>query len=379
MQIIFIHSHKFRQIKSELYSLGGLSNKVLERYTRYCDKLIIIARIKKENETKSTYSKIDETKVKIYDINQIKIKGMKEHIKNSDIAIVRLPCIIGNIAIRYIRKYKKRYLIEVVGCSWDSLWNHGIKGKILAPIMKFITKRDIKRAPYAIYVTNKFLQKRYPTKGIYTGCSDVELKTIDEKILQQRLSKIAEKKYNKKQIVVGTIAAVNVKYKGQKYVIKAIKNLKKAGYNITYRIVGSGKKDFLEKYARKYQVLDLIKFEGSLEHDKIFEFLDDIDIYIQPSNQEGLCRALIEAMSRACPCIASSAGGNPELIDTKYIFKKKDVNDLQNKIKQLVNEKELKMEANKNFKNAKKYSKDNLDDLRNKFYDNLISSLKTGV
>jgi len=52
--------------------------------------------------------------------------------------------------------------------------------------------------------------------------------------------------------------------------------------------------------------------------------LDDVDIYIQPSRQEGLPRALIEAMSRGCPAVGSTAGGIPELLSPECLHQPGD-------------------------------------------------------
>ena len=46
----------------------------------------------------------------------------------------------------------------------------------------------------------------------------------------------------------------------------------------------------------------------------VLNWLDDIDIYVQPSFQEGLPRALVEAMSGGRPAFASTTGGIPELL-----------------------------------------------------------------
>ena len=65
--------------------------------------------------------------------------------------------------------------MEVVGCPWDAYWNYSLKGKIVAPFATYMMKRRVKSAPFVLYVTNKFLQKRYPTKGKKINCSNVEL------------------------------------------------------------------------------------------------------------------------------------------------------------------------------------------------------------
>ena len=83
------------------------------------------------------------------------------------------------------------------------------------------------------------------------------------------------------------------------------------------------------------------------------------------------CRAIIEAMSAACPCIVSNAGGNPELIDSNFIFKKKNVSELAELILNMSREK-MKIEAKKNFRCVSNYSIDRLDKIRDEFYSNLL-------
>ena len=84
-----------------------------------------------------------------------------------------------------------------------------------------------------------------------------------------------------------------------------------------------------------------------------------------------MCRAIIEAMSRACPCIVSNVGGNPELIDERYIFKRQNIIDLLNKLVDIINN-EMEEQAKVNFSNAKKYYKEYIDKLRNNFYESII-------
>ena len=51
--------------------------------------------------------------------------------------------------------------------------------------------------------------------------------------------------------------------------------------------------------AKKMNVSNFIQFDGTLPSgQKVYDWLDEVDIYLQPSFQEGLPRALIEAMSR---------------------------------------------------------------------------------
>lgn len=109
-----------------------------------------------------------------------------------------------------------------------------------------------------------------------------------------------------------------------------------------------------------------------MPHEEVFKWLDDIDIYIQPSDTEGLSRALIEAMSRGCPCIASNAGGNIELINKEYIFKKKNVRELINCIINIFPKEKMMKESKTNYIKSKQFTKELLNTKRIKFYENLM-------
>lgn len=61
-------------------------------------------------------------------------------------------------------------MVEVVGCINETLWYHGsLKGKIAAKPMSLLNKYYIKKAPYALYVTQSFLQKSILVKGSLAG------------------------------------------------------------------------------------------------------------------------------------------------------------------------------------------------------------------
>ena len=262
-------------------------------------------------------------------------------------------------------------MVEVVGCPWDSLWNYGIKGKLMAPYLTLSMKAQVKNAPFAIYVTNEFLQNRYPTDGISTNCSNVEISDVSKEVLEKRLQHI---KNNDDKFIIGTTAAVNVPYKGHQYVIEALAKLKKEGiHKFEYQMVGFGDQTRLKAIIKENDVEDRVKFMGSMTHEQVFEWLDTIDIYVQPSRQEGLPRALIEAMSRACPIIASSAGGNYELTD--IIFKKGNIKQIKQKLKS-IDKNFLITESKQSFNKAQKYSKENLDRKRNGFYIKFIKGEK---
>lgn len=379
--MIFIHGHKFIEKDGEYYTTGSLNNKVFERYLNIFESVEVLANVVKHSDKNDRFVHVNNKVSKIkFDLIGSKnspskliriFKLIEEKVDANEHIVVRMPSFYGMIAIYYATKMKKEYLVEVVGCPWDAFWNHSIKGKIIAPFMWYMTKRLVKKAPYVIYVTNSFLQKRYPTKGKNIGCSDVALPPISDEILSRRLNKIDNMDKNQ-PMKIGTSAAVNVKYKGQEYVIKAISILNNEGYNFEYYLAGGGDNTYLRSIAEKYNVIDKVKFLGSLPHEEIFNYLDNLDIYIQPSKQEGLPRALVEAMSRGCPAIGSKTGGIPELLNDKFIFKNGSVNQICDLLKKMDNATMIR-EAKRSYNKSKYYDRVLLENKRIEFYNKFKS------
>ena len=380
MKLLFAHDHKFYAFKKNYYSSGSFSTDVLKRYTDIFEKVIFVSRQVNvtEKPEKMTLASTEGVEfIKVPDFKSIKSYHKKKQAKkiiekevlNADYVIVRNSS-IGFIAIKYSKKYKKPYLIEAVSCPWDALWNHSLKGKLLAPYYYMKLKKEIKEAPYVIYVTNEFLQRRYPTKGKNINCSNVSLTEFNEKILEKRLEKINSMRENS-TIVIGTTAAVNVRYKGQQYIIKALGKLKKQGLtNFEYQLVGGGDTAYLKSIAKKNNVTDQVKFLGSMPHNKVFEWLDTIDIYVQPSRQEGLPRALIEAISRAVPAFGAKTAGIPELLDNEFIFSntRKNIDEIC-KIVKSFDKKMMSRQAKRNYEESKKYDKHIIEERRRKFFE----------
>ena len=151
------------------------------------------------------------------------------------------------------------------------------------------------------------------------------------------------------------------------------------GYNVEYHLAGgmSGSKpnSFLYDLAVKEGVIDRVIFRGSLSSNEMPAYYDSLDIYIQPSKQEGLPRAVIEAMSRACPVIGSNIAGIPELINDKFLFKKGSTDEVIKALCRILDS-ELLDVAYDNFKTAKNYECKKLVEKRNLFYDEFLKDIQ---
>lgn len=293
---------------------------------------------------------------------------------DTDIIVARLPSTVGRLAIKYAKKYAKPYIIEVVGCPWDALWNHSFTGKLLAPYAYFALRNIVANAPYVMYVTEKFLQKRYPNKHTNIGLSDVVILEVNPDILEHKRDRYVSIMLQNEWII-GTAAALDVPYKSQTTVLEALYELnKKPTRRFRYFLVGKGRKDKISQKADQLKISEEVTILGQLSHNKIFNFFDSLDIYIQPSKQEGLPRAMVEAMSRGCLCIGTRIGGIPELIPNKFIFRKGDYKALARILSQL-NKDDFLQALEHNQKMAAKFFPDNLNERRNTFFNGVLQNL----
>lgn len=340
----------------------GYSKKVDSSFLPLLDSSIKCVFTEKENSLKKLFS----TKKS----NDVTIRNAIDKY-SIDFMICHVPSDNSYHAIFWAKKLGIPYLSIVVGCSWDAMWNYDWRGKLLA-LPAFLRLRNVvARSPYAIYVTKEFLERRYPCKGKTTNASNVQITELDNNILNNRIEWINNS--NLETINLVTVADVDVRYKGQEYVIKALSKLKrKASTNYQYYLIGGGNPDFLKHIAQRYDVQDTIHFVGALSHDDVLKQLDSMDICIHPSKQEGLPRALIEAMSRALPSIGTKVAGIPELLPQQSLIRKGSVNDIVNAILRLSNKEIMLEEAKKNFLVASDYSADVINARRQLFIHNFV-------
>ena len=280
---------------------------------------------------------------------------------------------MGLLGLKIAKKNNIPYAIEVVGCANDSYRLYGgLKGLLVSYPMFYLTKKNVWHSDNVLYVTSSFLQGRYPSKAKnQINCSNVEI-VIEDKVLDKRMRFMDQSKDN---IILGMIGALGSRYKGFDTAIKAISNLVDLGHKEYYlEIVGGGDSIEIVNLIDQYNVSKYVRIVGTLPHpDGIFSWLDSIDIYLHPSRVEGLPRALIEAMSRACPCIGANVGGIPELLEENFLHEKDDYNRLSELVFKLKERNIAKEQSFNNLKKSNEYSKHNLDQKRTKFYKKAIT------
>ena len=90
---------------------------------------------------------------------------------------------------------------------------------------------------------------------------------------------------------------------------------KKTDGNLKLILIGSGEKDRVLSEIKLLNISKDVLPVGTVK--SVYEYYCMADLFILPSQFEGLPMALLEAMSCGLPSIASRVGGNPELIKSR--------------------------------------------------------------
>ncbi len=379
--------------KNGVYCNVTLTNEMFSRYFSVVNKLFIVVRTYC---TDKTYAEMNMKALTLDNVEIVEVgnfnsiygmfvekrktqKKLENVVENSDLIFARMPSQTSNVVLKIAQKMNKPYLVEVGGCAWDSFWNHGLLGKIIAPYMYFCARKNIKKALFATYVTKKFLQKRYPNNGTTTNCSNVYLPIANDSVLEERIKKI--NLMDSTHPVFGqAVNSIDVKYKGEHLILRAMQKLRAKGIYAEYQIVGPGTGTFLKQESARLGLSNQLVLVGTLRKDEIEKWYKSIDVYVQPSKQEGLPRSVIEAMNAACPAIGSNIAGIPELLDADCLFEPENIGQIQDVILKLLNSKDnMKKQSKINFEKAKEYELNKIENRRQcvfREYQNSVANVK---
>jgi glycosyltransferase involved in cell wall biosynthesis len=381
MAVLFAHDHRFHRTPSTVYSSGKFPYRVWSRYLEVFGGVDVVARVTDDTEahcagmTPSSGPDVTfRTAPSLSSpVSQFTRRAEAERILEEALApcealIARLPSEIGTVAVSVAERMGKPWCAEVVACTWDSFWNHGEPlARVYAPYVTARTRNVIRRAPFAYYVTDEFLQRRYPCSGHSVGCANVEIAGQDEAALARRL---AARGSASAPLRVGLIGSLFVNYKGIDTALRALALARNSFPPFSFHLLGEGDPTNWQRMANDLGIGAQTHFEGTLPSgEAVLEWLDRIDLYLQPSRQEGLCRALIEAMSRGCPALASTAGGNPELLEPECLHRPGDFRSLAARLVKAGGYPAWRAaQSQRNFSAAARYTRPVLSKTRSSFW-----------
>lgn len=238
---------------------------------------------------------------------------------------------------------------------------------LAAPFAQRAFKKSAMESDNVIYCS-PHLENEYPTKGNVFVWTAVNLEKCDDILKEKRINNDLTQKDEIKIALVGQI------YNNVKGVDTAIRAISCMPSKFNLYLLGKGNEDKWIALAKNFKVADRIHFCGCLPGGKdVLNWLDSMDIYIQPSRTEGLPKATLEAMSRGLPVISSGVGGLSSITKKELISSVENFRFLAHLIQSVAENKDLYKEAVRfSFDESDKYQKDRLD----KIFDRVCETLK---
>lgn len=391
MDLIFATNARFSKTENgNIYGYHtALNYNSFTHYLKIYDKVKIIARVENvKNKTFDESIRVNLENVEVLEVPyfigpaqyfrklfQIK-KAIRNFLNSDDAIICRIPGTLGKLVANEAHRKSKPFGVEVAADPFDVFapgsFNHPLR-KPLRFIGTAQLKQLLKKAPAAIYVTAKQLQKRYPVaeNAFQTYASNV--------ILNESAFAENPKKWSKKdEYTIVSIGTLDQMYKAPDILIKAVHkiNTENTEIKVNLKWLGEGKfKEEMIALAKTLNMENNVQFLGAVKPaQKVQEQLDAADLFALASRTEGLPRAMVEAMARGLPCVGTRIGGIPELISDELLVPINDFEALANTIlKVLENQDSYNKLGAENFTESKLYAVEKLNQRRFSFYEKVKS------
>lgn len=291
-------------------------------------------------------------------------------IESSEAVVLRVPSALCQTVEAELRRKNRPFGVEVVGDPYDVFAVGAVRHPLRALFRIWFARRTrtaCRFAAAAAYVTKNRLQQRYPASqnAFTTHYSSIDLRS--DAFLNAPRESIT-KLPTTLCICVGTLDQL---YKAQDVLIESVQICVNRGIDLRLQIVGEGKyRKQLQEEVCRLGLAHRIEFVGQIKSGSaVRALLDKADLFVLPSKQEGLPRAMIEAMARGMPCIGSTVGGIPELLPVEDMVSPGDPEELASKIIEVITD-PGRMEAMsaRNLATACDYRDEILSGRRREFY-----------
>ncbi|MDC9498772.1 MULTISPECIES: glycosyltransferase family 4 protein [unclassified Pseudoalteromonas] len=365
--------HRFYNYQGELYSKLAFSYPYWKDYLSFFDEVVIVARVKKVEEWDDRFVIVSGESVTfralphylgvkdfILSLSSLLSKS-REIVKEGDNFILRT----GNVSSllwlwivlsrkKYLREYPGNVYEGVVGFSGGS-FPYKILGYFLHKFAGFQARQSC--ANSFVSESCKKLYESNKASYIFSSFNSDEINYT---------------KNNKTGIGEKNIVSVG-RLEGEKGHVDLLASLSRTKVNIVAHIIGDGSQaDNLKKFAKENKLN--VKFYGAItEREYLFKLLSEMDAFILPSHTEGMPRSLLEAMAIGLPCIGTNVGGIPEVLDKKFLFEVKNIEQCSALLDLVLSDEKLMSNMSNRNKNyiTKNYSNQALQEKRIAFWSEL--------
>lgn len=251
------------------------------------------------------------------------------HLDERTPLVLRMPGIVPTLALGVLSCRRRTFSVHVVGDPMDVAFKARV-GNRLAPVVGVVlggsTWLACRRAEVVAYVTEAYLQRRYPpgTGARVHAFSNVRLGSHRQAPRKPKLPGLASS-----HIQLVTVGSLEQPYKRVDLLLEALAILRNQGWSLRLQVAGAGAQiGPLRELAERLGVAKQVCFRGTLDTAALQALLLESDLFVLCSDTEGMPRALIEAMAANLPCVSTAVGGVPELLPPDALCRANSVDSL---------------------------------------------------
>lgn len=358
------------------------STHTMKWVTSLSNRGIEIALFGMNNCDTSLYKQFD---VKVYSLN------LNNRVRfESETSLSKLSYLM---ALKKIKRLINEFKPDILHSHYASSYGFLAALSKFKPSIVSVWGSDVLSFPFNSLIHRKILNYSLNRSSLVLATSEFlanQTRNFTQKIIQvtpfgvdvDKFNSIKIKRpFNDNDIVIGTIKSLEKTY-GIDKLIEAFRIVKSRQKELPLKlfIVGNGSEENnLKKIANeKIEQNDYI-FTGYINHDKIQDYHNMIDISVFLSNQESFGVSILEAMACCRPVVVSNTGGLREIVDegrNGYFVSPNDPEGAANAIEKLVLSHELRIKFGQNGREKVKafYSWNNSVDLMLSIYKKTLKA-----
>lgn len=394
MTLLIIQEQHFTKLSNGEVWVNETSNiKFWDRYLEVFDKLIVCARVERRNDNNSEgLMRSDREEVTFVEMPNFRgVKGLLKNIRSiqkqikhaislSDRIIFRAPSPISLVAYPLIKNSSKPFALELMNNPITQFSKKSMNSALQPLIQRYVTKQTIDmclKANGVSYVTEHTLQTLFPCRAILSKDVDSDYFTSHYSTIRLDEDDYCFKYMGEelpKPLIMINGGKMNDNRKGQDLLIRCVRKLRDAGYDVQLRLMGTG---VLERQFRNLAVEEgvdeFVSFEGWKAGYKVVQqILQEGHLFVFPSLGEGLPRSVIEAMANGLLIVASDVDGTIELLPDSLMVHDYNINSFTTKLKEVFDNWSLFVKMRKQlYEKSKEYENSILSVRRRLFYEQL--------
>ena len=254
-------------------------------------------------------------------------KLLQEYTYNISFALAGVPAGVMSCTLKL--RYGLPYLVSLQG---PDVPGFEARYRNLYLILKPILRQVWRQAAVVTAISHEHQRLAYET------LDDIEIPIIYNGVNTEIFCPGNHKHESINILCVGRL----IERKGQHHLLRAFASLSQElpDYHLQLTLAGTGDAESaLKTLAERLGITDQVHFAGFIPHQTMPEIYRQADIFVLPSQSEGMSMALLEALASGLPVVVTDTGGTRELVSTGangLVVVWADVEGLVRALKQLV-------------------------------------------